>query len=62
MTTKITFTLDGREVEAQPGETIWQAAQRQGTTIPHLCWHPAPGYRADGNCRACVVEIEGERV
>ena len=62
MTDKITFTLDGREVEAAPGETIWQVAQRQGTTIPHLCWHPAPGYRADGNCRACVVEIEGERV
>jgi formate dehydrogenase major subunit len=59
---KITFTLDGREVEAEPGETIWQVAQRHGTTIPHLCWHPAPGYRADGNCRACVVEIEGERV
>lgn len=62
MNQKITFTLDGREVTAEPGETIWQAAQRQGTTIPHLCWHPAPGYRADGNCRACVVEIEGERV
>ncbi len=62
MTDKITFTLDGSEVEAAPGETIWQVAQRQGTTIPHLCWHPAPGYRADGNCRACMVEVEGERV
>ncbi len=62
MTTKITFTLDGQDVTAEPGETIWQVAQRQGTTIPHLCWHPAPGYRADGNCRACVVEVEGERV
>ena len=62
MTTKITFTLDGREVEAEPGETIWQVAKRHGTTIPHLCWHDAPGYRADGNCRACVVEVEGERV
>lgn len=62
MTTKITFTLDGKTVEADAGETIWQVAQRHGTTIPHLCWHPAPGYRADGNCRACVVEIEGERV
>ena len=60
--TKITFTLDGREVEAEPGETIWQVAERQGTKIPHLCWHPAPGYRADGNCRACMVEVEGERV
>ena len=44
------------------GETIWQVAKREGTTIPHLCWKDAPGYRADGNCRACMVEIEGERV
>ncbi len=62
MTDKITFTLDGKEVTAEPGETIWQVAKRQGTTIPHLCWKDAPGYRADGNCRACMVEIEGERV
>jgi formate dehydrogenase major subunit len=62
MTTKITFELDGKPVEAEAGETIWQVAQRQGTNIPHLCWHPAPGYRADGNCRACMVEVEGERV
>ena len=60
--TTITFELDGQSVEAAPGETVWQVAQRHGTTIPHLCWHPAPGYRADGNCRACMVEIEGERV
>ena len=58
----IRFTLDGRAVEARPGETIWQVAEREGTTIPHLCWRPAPGYRADGNCRACMVEVEGERV
>ncbi|MEO0821191.1 MAG: formate dehydrogenase subunit alpha, partial [Pseudomonadota bacterium] len=57
----ITFTLDGREVEAQPGETIWSVAKRQGSTIPHLCHRDAPGYRADGNCRACMVEVEGER-
>ncbi len=62
MTAKITFLLDGKEVEANPGETIWQVAQRHGTKIPHLCWNPGPGYRADGNCRACMVEIEGERV
>jgi formate dehydrogenase major subunit len=62
MTHKITFELDGKPVEAEPGETIWQVARRQGTKIPHLCWHPAPGYRADGNCRACMVEVEGERV
>ncbi|MBV9053874.1 MAG: molybdopterin-dependent oxidoreductase, partial [Hyphomicrobiales bacterium] len=60
--TDITFELDGREVEAKPGETIWQVAQRLGTEIPHLCYLPEPGYRADGNCRVCMVEIEGERV
>jgi formate dehydrogenase major subunit len=58
----IAFTLDGREVSAFAGETIWQVARRQGTAIPHLCWKDAPGYRADGNCRACMVEVEGERV
>ena len=56
---KITFELDGKSVEAAEGETIWQVAKRAGTTIPHLCYHDAPGYRADGNCRACVVEVEG---
>jgi len=61
MSEKITFTLDGREVEAGPDETIWQVAEREGVQIPHLCWLPEPGYRADGNCRACMVEIEGER-
>ena len=59
---KIFFTLDGKRVEASKGETIWQVAKRYGATIPHLCWKDAPGYRADGNCRACMVEIEGERV
>lgn len=62
MTDKISFELDGRQVEAGPGETIWQVAKRMGTEIPHLCYSPEPGYRADGNCRACMVEIEGERV
>ncbi|MCA8883088.1 MAG: formate dehydrogenase subunit alpha [Rhodobacteraceae bacterium] len=61
-TTRVTFTLDGQQVTAAPGETIWQVAKRQGTAIPHLCWKDAPGYRADGNCRACMVEVEGERV
>lgn len=62
MSDKLTFTLDGKKVTAEPGETIWQVAKREGTHIPHLCWKDAPGYRADGNCRACMVEIEGERV
>ena len=58
----VKFFLDDKEAEALPGETIWQVAQRYGTGIPHLCWLPEPGYRADGNCRACMVEIEKERV
>ena len=56
-----TLVVDGREIEARPGETIWSAANRHGIEIPHLCHNPQPGYRPDGNCRACVVEIESER-
>ncbi|MEM7378093.1 MAG: molybdopterin-dependent oxidoreductase, partial [Pseudomonadota bacterium] len=58
----IEFTLDGQTVQAESGETLWQVAKRHGTSIPHLCYAPEPGYRPDGNCRACMVEIEGERV
>ncbi|WP_346913350.1 formate dehydrogenase subunit alpha [uncultured Roseibium sp.] len=61
MTKTVTFTLDGREVIADVGETIWQVAKREGVAIPHLCHKDAPGYRSDGNCRACMVDIEGER-
>jgi len=61
MAETVRFTLDGMQVEAAAGETIWEVARREGTTIPHLCHKPAPGYRADGNCRACMVEIDGER-
>ncbi len=59
---RVTFTLDGKSVQAELGETIWQVAKRHETEIPHLCYSPEPGYRPDGNCRACMVEIEGERV
>src|SRR2546428_8302181 len=58
----IAFTLDGREVEARAGETLWQVAKRLRIDIPHLCYSPEPGYRPDGNRRACMVEVEGERV
>src|SRR3546814_9664334 len=58
MTEPITFILDGQEVTAAPGETIWQVANRQGNEIPHLCWQPYPDYRADGNCRSCMVEVK----
>ncbi len=62
MSDSIKFTLDGVQVTAEPGESIWEVAKRQGTLIPHLCHKDASGYRSDGNCRACMVEIEGERV
>ena len=58
----VKFTLNGSKVEARDGETVWQVAKRHGVEIPHLCHSPEPGYRPDGNCRACMVEIEGERV
>ena len=59
---KIKFYLNDKLVEANKDETIWQVANRLGNEIPHLCYSSKPGYRADGNCRACMVEIEGERV
>ncbi|CAO3437105.1 formate dehydrogenase subunit alpha [Azospirillum argentinense] len=61
MSDRILFHLDDELVEAHVGETIWQVANRLGTEIPHLCYADEPGYRADGNCRACMVEIDGER-
>jgi len=56
----IDFKLNGEKVSALSGETIIQAAKRHGVDIPHLCYKD--GYRPDGNCRACMVEIQGERV
>ncbi|GAW85993.1 formate dehydrogenase major subunit [Bathymodiolus platifrons methanotrophic gill symbiont] len=55
----INFTLDGEEVSAFADETILQTAKRHNKEIPHLCYKES--LRADGNCRACVVEVEGER-
>ena len=62
MSDKINFFLDGKEVSAEKDESIWQVAKKNGNTLPHLCYSDKPGYRADGNCRACMVSIEGERV
>src|SRR5918992_659228 len=56
----VSFTLDGVAVEARAGETILQAAERNGVLIPRLCYQE--GMRPDGNCRACVVEVDSERV
>ena len=59
-TMPIEFKLNGQTVVGRPDETIIETAKRNGVEIPHLCYKP--GYRPDGNCRACVVEIKGERV
>src|ERR1051326_8541959 len=56
----VTFTLNGTAVESADNETVLQTAKRVGIEVPHLCFKE--GMRADGNCRACMVEIKGERV
>jgi formate dehydrogenase major subunit len=55
----VEFTLNGQAIAALRGETIIDSAKRHGVDIPHLCYKE--GMRPDGNCRACVVEIDGER-
>ena len=60
----LSIEIDGRAVTALEGQTLWQVARGQGTTIAHLCHapdHGEHGLRPDGNCRACVVEVQGER-
>jgi formate dehydrogenase major subunit len=61
MTTNVSFSLNGKQVNATSDETIWQVAKRENIDIPHLCFKDASGYRADGNCRVCMIDIEGER-
>ncbi|MBY5991026.1 formate dehydrogenase subunit alpha [Ferrimonas balearica] len=55
----LTLTFNGKAVEAQPGESLLSLARRQGAEVPTLCYQP--GQPAQGNCRACMVEVEGER-
>jgi formate dehydrogenase major subunit len=56
----VEFTLNGGTVVGRVDETILETARRHGVEIPHLCYKQ--GLRPDGNCRACMVEVEGERV
>jgi formate dehydrogenase major subunit len=56
----VSFTLNGRDVQGRATESILQIARREGVEIPHLCYKD--GLDAVGNCRACMVEIGGERV
>lgn len=52
------FFIDGRALHAEPGQTVMQAARAAGVTIPTFCWHPQ--LSVAGNCRVCVVEVEGD--
>ena len=56
----VNFSLNGQEVTGRANESILQVAKREGIDIPHLCFKE--GLEAVGNCRACMVEIDGERV
>ncbi len=55
----VTITIDGREIEAGAGATIWEAAQSMGVEVPRLCHQP--GVEPVGVCRVCAVEVEGAR-
>ncbi|MDP8987236.1 MAG: 2Fe-2S iron-sulfur cluster-binding protein, partial [Actinomycetota bacterium] len=57
--TTVTITVDGRQVEAEPGELVIAAAERHGVYIPRFCYHPR--MRSVGMCRMCVVEIDSGR-
>ena len=56
----INFTLNGQAVVAEEGETLLDVAKQHDIDIPNLCYSDRQG--SDGNCRACMVEIDGERV
>ncbi|MBK1732255.1 NADH-quinone oxidoreductase subunit NuoG [Thiococcus pfennigii] len=56
MTDKVTIEIDGRTCEAQPGEMIIAAADREGIVIPRFCYHKKLSIAA--NCRMCLVEVE----
>jgi NADH-quinone oxidoreductase subunit G len=51
------LTIDGKVVEVPKGTTVIQAARQVAVEVPHYCWHP--GLSVAGNCRICLVEVEG---
>jgi NADH-quinone oxidoreductase subunit G len=57
--TTLTVTIDGRAVEAEPGEWLIAAAERHGVYVPRFCYHPR--MRPVGMCRMCLVEVETPR-
>jgi formate dehydrogenase major subunit len=55
----VNLTVNGQKIQAQPGQTVLQAAREAGIFIPTLCDHPA--VTPFGGCRMCLVEIEKQR-
>src|ERR1043165_628819 len=49
--------IDGHAVQAESGQTVLQAALAHGHEIPYFCYHPSLSIA--GNCRVCVVQVEG---
>ena len=58
-TNAITITIDGVQVNTQPGKMVLEAAIEGGIYVPYLCYHP--GMKPFAACRMCVVEVEGGR-
>ena len=54
-----TFTLDGRAIPFEEGQTIIQAASAAGVFIPHLCYHPE--FKPHGSCKLCTVKVNGRQ-
>ena len=52
----IEIEIDGRKVQAAEGSMVIQAAEANGTYIPHFCYHRKLSVAA--NCRMCLVEVE----
>src|SRR5918911_1749134 len=51
------LTIDGKEITARDDATVIQGANEGGIVIPHFCYHPKLSIA--GNCRMCLVELEG---
>lgn len=52
-------TIDGIQVSVENGTNLIEAAFKAGKVVPHFCYHPK--LSVAGNCRMCLVEIEGLR-
>lgn len=60
MTENLTLIIDGQEVSVEQGKTLLDVARENGKDVPTICYHEAT--TANGLCRICVVEVEGQRV